>query len=219
MMRRPKPPLPGQAPTWPPHGSLCSQSYLDTGNRGAFANGGPAVQLHADFARTVWAVSSCAPLLLEGAALQAARRCLLERAGTLGHATTSNPALRLLLDGSELKPRITGRIHRFRLPAAARRVRLASRSAVPAHVRHDSNDDRRLGVAVSRLWLDRREASLDSPGLASGWHAPEPGWRWTDGDAVLELAGVRELELEVALTERYWLPRPRREATATSRRA
>ena len=39
---------------------LACESYLDTGNRGAFANGGEALMLHADFARRRWAASACA---------------------------------------------------------------------------------------------------------------------------------------------------------------
>ena len=42
---------------------LPSESFLDTGNRGAFANGGGAIDLHPDFARAVWQRLGCAPLL------------------------------------------------------------------------------------------------------------------------------------------------------------
>jgi hypothetical protein len=71
-------------------------------------------------------------------------------------------------------------------------------------MRPAEDDTRCLGVAISRLWLDRREVSLESPGLAAGWHAPEPDWRWTNGDARLALADVRELSFEVAITGSYW---------------
>jgi hypothetical protein len=193
---------------------LSCESYLDTGNRGAFANGGAEMQMHPDFARKVWEASSCARLVVEGAELEAARSHLLQRAGTLGYAATNDAALCLVVDGCELKPRITGRVHRFRLPAAARHVRLASRSAVPAHVRDDSDDYRCLGVAVSRIALDGEPIALSDPRLGSGWHDAEagdgadaaPDWRWTSGDAGLKLAGARELEIEVAITARYWLP-------------
>jgi hypothetical protein len=48
---------------------LPAESYLDTGNRGAFANGGDAVHLHPDFARRVWDSNACAKLVLDGPAL------------------------------------------------------------------------------------------------------------------------------------------------------
>jgi hypothetical protein len=105
-------------------------------------------------------------------------------------------------------PDIVGRAHRFRLPATARRLRLVSRHAVPAQGRADSSDHRQLGVAVSRCVLDGREVALDDARLSSGWHRVEPKWRWTDGDAGLALAGGRALEIEVAMTERYWAEQP-----------
>lgn len=79
-----------------------------------------------------------------------------------------------------------------------------SRVWSPAHVRVDTDDVRTLGVAVSRLWLDRREVELDSMVLASGWLAPEPDWRWTNGNALLTVGGACVLEFEVAMTGCYW---------------
>jgi hypothetical protein len=81
-------------------------------------------------------------------------------------------------------------------------------------MRPAENDTRSLGVAIARLWLDRREVSLASPGLTAGWHMPEPGWRWTDGDALLALAGVRELAFELAMTGSYWRDTLRTQARA-----
>jgi hypothetical protein len=71
-----------------------------------------------------------------------------------------------------------------------------------------------LGVAISRLWLDGRECSLDSPALISGWHAPESGWRWTDGDATLDSAGAATLAFELAMTRTCWQPLAQRTAAA-----
>ncbi|MDE2576622.1 MAG: Hint domain-containing protein, partial [Rhodospirillales bacterium] len=53
---------------------LAAESYLDTGNRASFANGGPMRTLHADpslgaAALAVWAAAGCAPLRLEGPAV------------------------------------------------------------------------------------------------------------------------------------------------------
>jgi hypothetical protein len=202
---------------------LPCESYLDTGNRGAFANGGPAVQMHPDFALGVWKVKACAPLVRDGAELEAARSYLLERAGLLGFATTRGPALRLVAGGRVVQPKITGRMHRFRLPATARGVRLVSRSAIPAEVSADNRDHRRLGVAVSRITLDGEPIALTDPRLSSGWHDLEydgaergdgegaaPAWRWTDGAAGLALAGVRVLDIEVVMTEQYWVEREER---------
>jgi hypothetical protein len=85
-------------------------------------------------------------------------------------------------------------------------VQLCSRTWVPAQMRPPETDTRRLGVAIDRLWLDERDVSLDSPGLATGWHAPEAVWRWTDGDATLAVAGARDVRFRIASTGSYWLP-------------
>jgi hypothetical protein len=54
---------------------LACESYLDTGTRAAFAGGGVA-RLHADFATRAWEAEGCAPLVVAGPALDAARRML-----------------------------------------------------------------------------------------------------------------------------------------------
>jgi autotransporter passenger strand-loop-strand repeat protein len=184
---------------------LPCESYLDTGNRAAFANGGAAAQVHPDFALRVWDAKSCAPLVLGGAHLAAAKRHLLAQAARLGHHMTGDPGLRILVDGREVAAEVSeGRQWRVRLPATARTGRLVSRVWVPGQMRPDEDDARSLGVAISRVWRDRREVNLGSDGFSAGWHAPEPGWRWTDGNARLALTDVRELAFEVAMTGTYW---------------
>jgi hypothetical protein len=80
-------------------------------------------------------------------------------------------------------------------------------------MRPGEDDHRVLGVALGRVRLDGRMVALDDPRLTSGWHDCEPGedgaagWRWTDGDAALVLAGVRELAFEVVMAGRYWVGR------------
>jgi len=43
---------------------LACESFLDTGQREAFANGGPVAALHPDFAQRLWDADACAPLHL-----------------------------------------------------------------------------------------------------------------------------------------------------------
>jgi hypothetical protein len=191
---------------------LPCESYLDTGNRSAFANGGDAIQLHPTFARGVWAASGCAELVLNGARLMAAKRRLLGQAADLGHAITDDPGLAVIVDGRAVQAEVDGPTWRLRLPPAVRSVRLNSAAWVPAHMRADENDTRSLGVAISNLRLDGKKIGLDDPRLSSGWHNPEPAdsedaaaeWRWTNGDAGLALAGVRTLAFDVAMTGSYW---------------
>jgi hypothetical protein len=182
---------------------LACESFLDTGNRGAFANGGAAVMLHADFALRVWAAKAFAPLVREGAVLASVRAGLWARAEALGFGLTGDPDLRLVADGVEVVATWDGEVARFAVPSGVREVRLRSRSVVPAQVRVAAGDHRRLGVAVTGLRVDGAVVGLDEAVLGEGWHAAEGGLRWTDGDAVLPCGGGAEVEVSVAGLERY----------------
>jgi hypothetical protein len=58
---------------------LPCESYLDTGDRDTFS-GGTVTALYPEFSARRWEMSGCAPLVLSGAALTAARSRLAERA-------------------------------------------------------------------------------------------------------------------------------------------
>ena len=53
-----------------------AESFLDTGNREQFINGGDVVALHPDFSARLWEMNGCAPLVLTGPVLEKARRRL-----------------------------------------------------------------------------------------------------------------------------------------------
>ena len=183
---------------------LPCESYLDTGNRSAFTNGGTTAQLHPDFAMRIWETSGCSPLVLDGPKHAAARAVLLAQAERLGHTLTEDPALRVLGDGRELAVRVLGRRRHVSIPDGVAAIQLISRTWIPAHSRSHDRDTRRLGVAVSRLWIDEHEASIESPRLFSGWHTPETDWRWTDGSASIHAFGARALVVDIAMTGTYW---------------
>jgi hypothetical protein len=183
---------------------LPCESYLDTGNRGAFANGGGAIMARPDFALRVWSAQACAALVVGGPALLAVRGRLDARAHELGWTTTDEPAPQLFAGGQRIAPRLCGGdIATFILPPGCRDARLLSRTAVPAHGHPHSTDHRRLGLAVIALALDGVELPLHHARLGAGWYAPEPGLRWTDGDALIELAGERDLTMRFARLLRY----------------
>jgi hypothetical protein len=188
---------------------LPAESYLDTGNRAAFANGGGAMQMNADFALRVWEREACAKLVLDGPAVVAIRERLHARAQQLGWTTTLAPAPLLLAGGQRIVPRASGDdVVTFRLPPGCRHAQLLSRATVAVHSDPRSTDHRCLGLAVTALALDGVELPLDSARLGAGWHAPEPGLRWTDGAAKLVLAGERTLAVRFARLQRYWTDRP-----------
>ena len=96
-------PAPKYTPTDKDYDSELSKAagaglVIDTGNRAAFANGGGAMMLHADFARRTWSEAACAPLVEDGAEVAALRDRLLARAGALGHRRSPDPALTLLVE-------------------------------------------------------------------------------------------------------------------------
>jgi hypothetical protein len=209
----------------PTHGVILAQglpveSFLDTGNRAAFSNGGAPVQIHPDFARETWATAACAPLLTGGPALEEVRATLHAHAEVQGHAPSTEPDVHLLVDGVRLDPDWgdpdghDGGTLSFVLPPGARDVRLASRLAAPAWLDPASDDHRRLGVAVAMLAIDGIALALDDPRLAAGWHAPEPGWRWTAGPAGLPAADACLVELRLKPYGRWWQEPAAREARA-----
>lgn len=184
---------------------LACESFLDTGNRNAFANGDGPAMLHADFARRAWDARACARLVVDGPELAAIRAALLGRAGMFGHGTTTDPDLHLLVDGRRADPVWDGATARFEVPGQARDVLLVSRAMVPAHIRADSDDTRVLGVMVTRVAVDGVTIPLDDALLEAGWHDVEPGCRWTTGCATLPCAGRAVLELDVAQLGAYWV--------------
>ncbi len=183
---------------------LPCESYLDTGNRGAFANGGAAVDLHPHFARRIWAGRGCAEMATAGPRVAAARRRLRERAEAMGHRQVPDSGLRVLGEGGTVTVESAGATWRVRPGPGCTALRLASRAWVPAEMLDAADDTRRLGVAIAGLRLDGVPVALSDPRLRAGWHDPEPGWRWTDGEARIALACAGLVEFEVVLTGRYW---------------
>ena len=53
-----------------------AESYLDTGDRSRFANGGGVIELYPDFAARAWEMGGCAQLVQTGPVLTAVRKRL-----------------------------------------------------------------------------------------------------------------------------------------------
>ncbi len=215
---------------------LPAESYLDTGNRGFFADAGVPLVLHPDLTdpsghparaamschRFVWAESDVAPLWQR----------LADRARARGHglmqcATTADAAPTLIAGGRTLSPidRGDGRCV-FALPPATQRVRLCSRAGSPRATRPWLDDDRRLGLMVRRirfhLGAGTADMPLDHPGLSHGWWDVERNGaamaRWTDGDATLDVPdGAVLLEITADPLPAYAID-PASDTAATIRR-
>ncbi len=192
------------------------ESFLDTGNRSAFANGGAVAMAEPDFALRVWQADACAELVTTGPRLAAAKARLLRRAAALGCVQTGNPDLHLLADGVVVWPEIDGDVHRFHLAQPATELRLVSRRMVPAAMLPEQADCRRVGCAVTFVAVDGEAIPAGDARRGAGWHAAEPKWQWTDGDATLDCPAATCVEVVLQPLASYWLdfefPAPPRQA-------
>ncbi|HQT67075.1 MAG: hypothetical protein B7Z78_06595 [Rhodospirillales bacterium 20-60-12] len=168
-----------------------TESYLETGNRHAFANGGGALTLHPDFAQKLREQTGCAPFAEFGPIVEKTRAQILAR--TNQHLT-NNPGLTLHTnqDGT---------------------VIIASRSAIPGHLNPDPRDQRILGVKIKSLHAGAQKIPLDHPDLTAGWHTVEADGRWTNGRAIIPatLAKDGPITIELAATLAYPAPQPKRQ--------
>ncbi len=196
---------------------LPAESYLDTGNRGMFENGGEALVLHPDFtvAMPRRETGSCAPFADDAARVEPVWRALQQRALQCGFPsppcieTTSDPELRVAVGDRLIAPiSVDSTRHVFALPWSDGVVRLVSRTAAPCDAKPWLADDRRLGVMVFGLALRcgavTQDIPLDHPTLTQGWSSVERDatgsiWRWTLGDALLPLPDPGPVLLEVTL--------------------
>jgi hypothetical protein len=112
-----------------------------------------------------------------------------ERLGTAPCAglSTGDPGLVVLRADGSAVARLPGEGWRYSLPPGTAEVRLVSRLAIGGAG----------GVAVGAVRFDGAAIALDGHRFGEGWHAPEDGRRWTAGRAVLRVAGVRLLEIEL----------------------
>jgi Hint domain len=163
-----------------------AESYVECDNRQGFHNAHEFAALYPDDARASFGY--CLPRLKAGMTeLAAIRARLFERAAALGHSTTADPDLHLVVDGTIVAAQsVADGHHTFRLDAAADEVWLASRCGVPAELELLSSDRRCLGVCVQQLVLRddhlRLEISHSHPALCEGFHEDEEGARrWTAG--------------------------------------
>ncbi|MCW8306871.1 Hint domain-containing protein [Acidiphilium sp. PA] len=164
-----------------------AESYLETGNRGAFVNGETTLILHPDFAQRKRETQGCAPFAEFGTIVEAVRAEILAR---LSLRTTEDPELRIKFkDGDAV---------------------VESRSTIPGHIAPDPRDRRLLGVKIREITIDDATVPLDHPDLTNGWHTQESDGRWTNGRAIIPasiLKGSRSVSLAVASTLTYPLER------------
>ncbi len=198
---------------------LPTESYLDTGNRGFFANGGEPFVLHpnltgeADFPTRE--AASCAPFVWDEANVKPIWDQLAARAAAMGSpvasdCTTRDPELHVSARGKLIRPiLINAGTYQFAIPPGLQEVYLVSRAAAPTDTRPWIEDRRLLGVYVARISVQLAgrnvEMPVDHPGLVDGWWGVE--WsesglrRWTAGKARVplpDLGGAFMLHVHLA---------------------
>jgi T5SS/PEP-CTERM-associated repeat protein len=188
---------------------LPAESYLDTGNRTGFVNGGAFIEAHPDFEPKHWA-ATCVPLVQEGPEVARTKTLLLEQLKALGYVTTSAADVHVIADGTRIDPiELGAKRFAFTLPATSSDIRLRSRTFIPAHTSAASTDTRSLGLCVKRLQIDGEEISLDDQiVLGDGWndlerHPSVNDQRWTVGNTPLP-ANARLIVIDLAGPGHYW---------------
>lgn len=193
-----------------------AETYLDTGNRDWFVNGGTLVTLHPMRAGLDRRTVSCAPFATDDAVVEGIWLRLADRAAAIGltapghdiatQAKGGQPDLRILAGGRTIRPvSMNGLRAQFVLPEDCASIELLSAAARPTELRPWLDDRRRLGVSVARIRVstggELREIAVDDPALADGWWDVEQSgnamWRWTDGRGRLELGTRGHAVLEV----------------------
>ncbi|HTI83161.1 MAG TPA: Hint domain-containing protein [Acetobacteraceae bacterium] len=198
---------------------LPTESYLDTGNRGFFANADEPFALHPDLTsqpdHPTREAASCMPFVWDENSVRPVWDRLARRAASLGlpppsTRTTADAELCIIAQGATLRPidHRNGRYH-FVLPNGAHELRVVSRAASPTDARPWIDDRRRLGMCVTRILLrgdsdTMQDIPLDHPALTRGWWMVERGnqgmCRWTDGDAEIRLTVNGGSMLEIHAT-------------------
>jgi hypothetical protein len=184
---------------------LATESYLDTGNRGNFANAEITAlrpNLAINPADKSWG-DAAAPLLVDRESVEPVWQALADRAASLGILAgraprlSTDPALHLAAaDGSVIRPlQMRDGKAVFMVPPGVGALTLVSNTARPCDTLAPFIDDRRaLGVLVGEIILHngRRKDAVKAHLMVDqlpGWFAPEAeDRRWTNGNASLPVA-------------------------------
>lgn len=180
---------------------VLTETYLDTGNRYAFRQGGTVIHLGSQALN--WDTDAAAPLSTSQDSVQTLFQKICDRLPLLGLSQTeqranlvTDPDFHLVSNTGVVihKTREVGGRSMFMIPASVRSVRLVSRASSPHETIGPFMDDRRtLGICVGDITFydSGRSVCLTAVNDAhaqNGWYAREAGGRrWTNGNALLVL--------------------------------
>jgi hypothetical protein len=188
---------------------LPAESYLDCGNRTAFANGGVFVQAHPDFEPKHWA-ATCLPLIKQGPQVARTKARLVARLAEWGYRVVQEADPHIVVDGVRIDPiHLNDTRLAFVLPAEGREIALRSNVFVPAQTCAENVDARELGLCIGRLQIDGGDIGLDNDETcAPGWYESEFvrgqfSHRWTTGATPIN-PRARIVMLNLAGVGHYW---------------
>ncbi len=199
---------------------VAAETYLGRGDRAMF-RGGAALTLHPDFASPA-RDEAVAPLAVDGPIIRQTRHRLLEHAFAMGFCITQTIDLRVKAGLETIRPEPgSGPLCLvFDLARSHHDVELISSAGIPADLTADPADRRKLGAAITALYLvtdcRRTKIALNDP-AHQGFHPMEKGFRWTNGAAKITLPlyeGRARLEVRLRSQAPRWAPF-RRGAAAT----
>jgi hypothetical protein len=188
-----------------------AESYLDTGHRGVFSNAAAPVILPPEMMQARREANSVAPLVTGGEELAAIRARLHARKLMLGLGIAEANLYALKL-GDELLPpseSIPGRVS-FSVPPGTREAVFCSPVFIPAEIDPASNDRRRLGVALTDIFVDGKLVSLPTIMHEPDLHrrGPRETATWTSGAVRLKIPeGAAVLTFIIAAAPKLWRPR------------
>ncbi len=166
---------------------LPAESYLDTGNRGFFANADEPLMLHPDLTDEADCpareAASCAPFVWDEASVRPVWQRLADRAAELGQPapafdSVSDPELRIVVNG-RIEPPLSNKdgLYVFAVAQGVTEVRVVSLASSPTDTRPWLEDRRRLGVYVERIAVDDAGQLCDDTARSSGAFAGLVGGR------------------------------------------
>lgn len=193
--------------------NLAVETYLDTGNRNAFANAQGSPHAAPVFGRgRQWNDFACADLCLSGPLLQTIRREIFQRTRGLGYQVATNFRIELHVDdhliGQHDAP---AHAAEFTLPPQHHGpLFIRSAAFTPAEFADGTTPDddwRRLGIAISRVKLDHAQTSLSRIATQGVYpRASGDAAEWTNGNAAITIPpGTKSIVFALQAFPKQWI--------------
>jgi hypothetical protein len=188
-----------------------AESYLDTGHRGVFGNASSPVILPQEIMQARRETDSAAPLVTGGEELAAIRARLHGRKLMLGLAIAESHLCALKIGADLLPPSesTSGQVS-FLLPPETTEAIFCSPVFTPAEIDPASNDRRRLGVALSEIFVDGKLFLFRNIVNEKDLHRrnPRETSTWTSGALRLNIPpGAKTLTFAIAAFPKLWRPK------------